>query len=228
MDLTTFRLRVQASTGLAAASAGHYEQALVDGWVNEGIVQFLLRTKVVKKTAVLNLTANEGDYVLDPDILALEDLYVGDRILQPVDTGDIRRWRLGAGTTDEGASKYAYESQMLMLYPTPQSAGQLHIVYVQRPTPLTAAGHDPGVDPYGRIPAEYHPIIEAYAKWKGAEYSNDQASQNGATFSQQYEAAIMQTKVLETRKAGVVTRRALPGWRSKQGVGISPGIDSGA
>ena len=72
--------------------------------MNEGVEQFLLRTKAVKKTAALALTIGQGDYTLDPDILALEDLYIGARMLKVVDTGDIRRWRLGSGRAAKAAS----------------------------------------------------------------------------------------------------------------------------
>jgi hypothetical protein len=228
MNLGTFRLRIQATTGLAAASAGHYEQSLVDGWVNEGVEQFLLRTKAVKKTAALALTPGQGDYTIDPGILALEDLSIGERMLQSADTGDIRRWRLNGSGGDGEVNRYAYESQTLMLYPTPAAPGQLHIVYVQKPTPMTDAAHDPAVTPYGNVPSEYHPIIEAYAKWKGGEYSNDAPTQNGAAFKNEFEQGIVQTKVLETRKAGVMVPRAIPGWKSKQGAVVAPGIDTGA
>ncbi len=226
MNLTTFRLRIQSTTGLAASTAGHNEQALVDGWVNEGVEQFLLRTKIVKKTAVLDLTAGEGDYVLDPGILSLKDLYIGARMLEAVDTSDVRRWRLTQGGVSDGVTRYAYEGQVLFLYPTPSAAGQLHIILVKRPTPMTSGTHDPGVAPYGEVPPEYHTVIEAYGKWKAAEYANDQPSQNGQAYKAEYEAGLVQARVLETRKAGVSVRRARPGWKAS-GVGIAPGLDQG-
>ena len=37
----------------------------------------------------------------------------------------------------------------------------------------------------------------------------------------------MQTRILETRKAGVNVRRAMPGLALEPGVGVSPGIDQG-
>ena len=100
MNLGTFRLRIQSTTGLAAASAGHYEQSLVDGWVNEGVEQFLLRTKAVKKTAALALTPGQGDYTIDANDPRARGSVIGDRMLTVVDTGDIRRWRLGGSPAD--------------------------------------------------------------------------------------------------------------------------------
>ena len=124
-------------------------------------------------------------------------------MLEAVDSGDVRRWRLGSGSSDaDGVGKYAYEGQTLMLHPTPTAAGQLKMIYVPRPTPMTAAGHDPAVAPYGKMPSEYHPIIEAYAKWKAAEYANDAPSQNGQTFKQEYEAGVMATQVDRDAEGG--------------------------
>ena len=136
MNLTTFRLRIQSTTGLAAAIAGHSEQALVDGWVNEGIVQFLLRTKAVKKTASLTLTVGQGDYTIDPDILALEDLSIGERMLSVVDTGDIRRWRLNGAESPRATPQVRLRGRRCSCSTRRRRRqGTLHIVYVQRPTP---------------------------------------------------------------------------------------------
>jgi len=229
MNLTTFRLRIQSTTGLASASPGHYEQTLVDGWVNEGITQFLMRTKAVKKTASLALTAGQGDYTIDPNVIAFEDAYIGNSMLKNVDTQDIRRWRLNPSYSPAGSvGCFAYEGQTIMLYPTPVAADVLHMVYVPEPlAPLVGGNDDPSGAGFGFIPNEYHPTIEAYAKWKAGEYANDQPSQNGQVWKQEWEAGVVSTRSLETRKAGVNVRRATPGWRSKAGVGIAPGVDQG-
>ena len=78
------------------------------------------------------------------------------------------------------------------------------------------------------MPAEYHPIIEAYAKYKGAEYANDGPSQNGQAWKRNSSGLLVRRGFYETRKAGVNVRRIRPGWKSKLGrrrlAGDRPGL----
>jgi len=232
MNLTTFRLRIQRTVGLAGGTAGD-EQTLIDGWVNEAVEQFLIETKAVKKTASLTLAAGQGDYTIDADILAFEDLYIDpadgtqEYMMVPVDTWDIRRARRVTSSPGVPPYHYAYESQMLMIYPTPVSSSDtVHIVYVAKPSALLASGSDsPSDATRGNIPSQYHPVLEAYAMWKAAEYSNDAPSGMGEKFRAAYERGILRVKILESRKAGVRVSRARVGWR--RSIPARPGIDLG-
>lgn len=234
MNLQTFRLRVQRTLGLAATTDSHDEQTLVDGWVNEAREQFLIRTKIVKKTASLALTADEGDYTIDANILAFEDAYIvpaegQERMLDRVDSGEIRRLRRTASQIATHPYLYSYEAQTIMVYPTPGSSDDtLHIVYVPRPTSaLSATGHDPADAGYGDIPSEYHPALEAYTKWKAAEYVGHEASKNGQTYKEEWLSWVAEAKVIENRKGGVQRLRAQVGRRGRSGMPIGNGVDLG-
>lgn len=230
MNVADFALRVTHSIGIDAAtanSATSEEWTLFLSLLNEAYVQFLRKTKVYKQTAQLAVTADIGDYSIDTDVLAFEDLTYSpnggtDRSVQAIDSAEIRDMRLVADSGTGDPQYFAFEGQLIMLYPTPRSSSDtMHMVYVPRPAALSTTAHSPST-----IPAEYHPVLESYVKWKLSEISNDKASGNGAAFMQQWQEGIIDCRVSEMRKAGMrigavnIGRR---NWRSR----TSPGIDVG-
>lgn len=234
MNLTSLQRRIQRKVGLAAGTAGD-EQTLVQEWADEAAVKFLQETKAVKKTAVMNLTANQGDYSLDSSVLAFEDVYINpsdgsqELMLVPMDSYDIRAMRRAASSTvSPPPGYYAYEGGILLLYPTPASSSDtLHIVFVEKPsgTFVGGAGTESWADATrGNIPTQYHDVLEAYVAWKASEYSNDSPSQNGQMYKQQWEQGILKTKITEAKRAGVRTPRARVG-RRRGRFPVAPGVD---
>jgi hypothetical protein len=232
MNLTTLRLRVQTSVGLAGGTAGN-EQTLIDGWFNEAVLQFLVKTKAVKKTASLAMTGGVGDYTVDPLILAFEDPYIvpstgTSYMLERMDSWDIRQMRLVAVATPGPPSYYDYEGNLLLLYPAPATGDTLHFVYVPKPTAPIATGADsPSDDGKGEIPEEYHPVLESYVLWKAAQYSNDGPSQFGQLYAAQWEKGLMDAKLNQSRKAGVKQARATIGRQPGKFRWAPPGVDTG-
>lgn len=233
MNLTTLRLRIQRTVGVTTGSAGD-ELTLVDSWLHEAIEQFLVETKSVKKTASISLTAGQGDYLLDADILAFEDPYIDpadgsqEYMLESVDSYDIRALRRVASVIHTAPTKIAYEANIIMLYPNPASSSDtLHLVYVPRPAlAMTAGSHSPSDTGRGEIRAEYHPVLEAYAKWKAAEYSNDSPSNNGEKYQAEWERGVAKAKINESRRGGVRAGAVKIGRRTS-GLPVRPGVDLG-
>ncbi len=235
MNLATFRTRISGAIGISNIASSP-EQALIDGWVNEGIVDLLRRTKMVKKTASLTLTANVGDYELDADILSFKSLTYEPATsnqqswsLEPLDSADIRRMRLFQAAASVNPTYYALEGvNLLMLYPTPSSStDKVHMLYTPRPAALALTGDDPSTAGKGQIPSEFHPAIEEYAKWKAADYVDDASSQQGMAYFQGYQQWVVEIMKSTTLKGGV----GLPGitW-GKRGLRFpwTPGTDIGA
>lgn len=235
MNVAEFALRVTHAIGIDAAtanSATSQEYTLFLSWLNEGVVDFLRKTKLYKQTAILSVTAGQSDYSVDSAVLAFEDLYYApnggtSRMLEQVDSSRLRELRIMADTTDSDPRYYAYEGNLIMMYPAPlSSSDRLHMVYVPRPTAMSTTAHDPSATGYGGIPSEYHPVLESYVKWKAAEHANDKASGNGAAFAQQYTNGVVDARVSEQRKAGMLIGRVNMGranWRSY----ARPGVDVG-
>lgn len=236
MNVAEFALRVTHAVGIDAAtanSATSQEYALFLSWLNEGVVEFLRKTKVYKRTASLSMTADEEDYAIDSDILAFEDVTytpsegVGVSLTQ-IDTWQIRDMRLPSATISTDPAYYSYEGQTIMLYPTPRSSSDtLHMLYVPRPTALSTTAHNPSGGDYGGVPAEYHHVIESYVKWKAGEHANDKSSGNGQAWKQEFESGVVDARVAEQRKAGMRIGSVNLGrgrdWRNFAG----PGVDLG-
>jgi len=233
MNLATFRLRIGQTLNLKTNAEGT-ERDLVDSYINEAVEQFLLKTKVNKKTAQVSLTDDVGDYTLDPIMLSFDDMWIGSPsdsgyvpMLEPIDSWDVRAMRNVSSVTPGPSRYYAFEGNVIMLYPTPSTGDVLHIVYVPRPSPMTDDSHDPSAAPYGEVPSEFHHIVEAYAKWKSADYADDGSSQVGAMYQAEYERGLIEAKVLLSRKAGMFTGMAKVGRRNRLQRYASPGVDTG-
>lgn len=234
MNLATFRARVSGAIGVDNTD-GSTEQALIDGWVNEAVVQFLLRTKSHARSAALTLTADQGDYTIDTDIIAMRAAWIEpvnglqEIPLRETSPEEIVGYRRYMGVTgDPSARLFALQgSNVLMLYPPPASSSDiLHIYYVPRPTALAASAESPAATANGGIPEEFHPILENYVKWKAAEYANNGPSQLGQMWKAEWEAGLVQVRVSNTRKGGLNTQRVRVGAPARWPT--SPGVDNGA
>lgn len=229
MNLTTLRSRVSGATGLTNSGT---EQGLIDSWLNEGIEQFLMETKITKQEAVMSLTAGQGDYSLDSRILSFEDIYFSPAdgtlsyLLEPVDSADIRRMRLAQASASVAVQYYALEGQnLLMLYPSPTSASDaLHIIYTARASSaLSGSADDPSATGYGRIPTEFHPALECYAKWKASEYNDSPRAQG---WMQEWMMWISKAKIVTAKKGGTYLPPAILGRRRRRWA-RTPGTDIG-
>lgn len=229
MNLSEFRTRVARTVGMSTAASD--DLALIDSWVNEGVVQFLRDTKLNTRLAALSATAGSADYSLDTDILAMQALWyepsgAQSAVLTPVSPETLFTMRM---TTPLGGSSPRYfalsGAHTLMLYPTPASSDDLiHALYVPRPDALAATADSPSATAMGNIPVEYHPAIESYAKWKAGSAEEHGPSQSGEVFKREYEAAVGKARGELVRKLGVVVPGFVPG-RPGRFVPTSNGID---
>lgn len=233
MNLAQFRSRVQNVIGLNSTT----EVSLIDGWVNDAVVDFLSKTKVHKRLFTMNCTADEMEYTLDSDILALENLYLvpadtgqQSRLLEPADVSDILMSSFQEGSSGEnGTTHYALQgAHLLLLYPAPvSSTDALRGIYVPLPTAMAATADSPASSAYGGIPVEFHPTLEAYAKWKAAEYDDDESSGAGQAFMEEYERGVAMAKMSVNRKSGSRLSGASWGKRGRRRTSLNPGVDLG-
>lgn len=217
------------------SSSASADLALIDSWTNEAIVQFLKDTKINVKTTTIAVTAGTGDYELDDDILSLEDLWMEsanstqDMLLKRVSGADIHQMRLYEAAEDITSMYYALEgAHLLMLYPAPTSSSDIiNIKYVPRPTSAMSVTADtPSATAYGGIPAEYHPVLEDYVKWKACEAEEHKPSKYGGVFAEAYMGGVQMVKLSLNRKGGVMGAPVRWGRRQNR-IPVSPGIDLG-
>jgi hypothetical protein len=219
--LTNFRLRVAAILGLDNSSNG--DQGLIDAWVNEGYEDFVRRTQCNVDEATMALTSGTDDYTIATSIMAILEIdnsasdqtYGMERLTLP----DLLKMRRAAPTTASPARYYAFKgSDRLSVFPTPGSSETLTILYVPRPTALSA-----GSDVPSDVPAEFHQALEYYALHRGGEYDNHGPSQFGAYWMAKYEKAVQECRQAMRQRGGSRAARAQVG-RATRYVNRDPSV----
>ena len=161
------------------------------GWANDAVIDMLRRTHCYVTSATMTLTANQGDYNLDSNILAIEDIYLtsggANFVVHRRETTEIINLRLFQATTSPMTLYAVAGSNLLMVYPTPIQADTLTIYYVPRPTAMSTGTNDPSTTTYGGIPSEFHYGLELYMQWKAGDFVDDESSSSGETYRRMYE-----------------------------------------
>ncbi len=192
MDLAAIRNEVISVIGLDDTADGA-DETLVDQWANEAIVDILLQTRCYVVSATTSLTADQGDYTLDADILHVVDVYLTDsgnafrlKQVSPQVLLDMRVTSNSQATAP--VTHFAVSgANLLMVYPIPSTADTVTLYYVPRPIALSADTDDPSDSTMGGIPTEFHRAIVKYAEAEAADYQDDQTSQHGDRYRADYE-----------------------------------------
>ena len=171
--------RVGLKLGLAYDVSGD-ERDLLRAWVNEAIVDILLRTHIYIAIGDVTLTSGTAEYRLDASVLAIDD----GRGSTPAGIGHYNVIGLGemidrqsTNVVSSGYRKYiAIEGDLLIVSPTPGASETLRFFYVPQPTVTSSGSHDPSNATYGGIPTWAHRSIEYYMLWQGAEYDDKSAA----------------------------------------------------
>jgi hypothetical protein len=228
MNLATFRSRAARVSGMSTTDSG--DLALIDGWANDAVVQFLRQTKLNVALASMAVTADQGNYTLDSDILAMQALWYApadsqSAIMTPLAPETLIQRRLFETGENTPPRYYALAgANTLMLWPSPTASTEtLHILYVPRPAALSVTSDAPSATANGNIPEEYHTILESYVKWKACEAEEHRPSESGASFRQEWEQGIAQVRGEVKKKAGVQIPSVIVG--RPRYVPQSPGVD---
>jgi hypothetical protein len=175
-------------------TAAGADEVEIDRRVNEGATDFMLRTGIKVQEGNPTLTADEGDYTLDTDILDIMDVYATsgsqDYRMERISVPELLEMRRGASTMVGPARYYATAgANLLMVYPTPTGADELTVYFVPRPVTLSGPSDTPS-----EIPAEYHPAVEMYALWRLGSMRDDQTSSQGSRYKEEYEAMVLRAR----------------------------------
>jgi hypothetical protein len=123
-------------------TAAGADEVEIDRRVNEGATDFMLRTGIKVQEGNPTLTADEGDYTLDTDILDIMDVYATsgsqDYRMERISVPELLEMRRGASAMVGPARYYATAgANLLMVYPTPTGADELTVYFVPRPVTLS-------------------------------------------------------------------------------------------
>jgi len=148
MTLKDFRDEVGFKLNFSTSDAE--ELARVDAWVNRGYEDILLRTQCKVCHGTMTTTADEWRYSLPTNTLDILEIWLEDDSGEtvPFEKTDARHIiRLRAGLETETGSPprfFAVDgSNFFMLWPTPSDTDTINVLYVPRPTALSATGDAP-------------------------------------------------------------------------------------
>ncbi len=190
-----------AKIGLTSTAA-EIDETMVDEFLNQGVVDFLLQTRCNVNCADLTTTAGSWKYTLPVSMLSVLELNSEDDTIDRTTPSELLRMRRNSSSTGDPSFYALAGNDLLMLAPTPGSIVTLELLYVPRPTAMTTGTHDPSVETYGGIPSEYHKAIETYALWQAGDYSDDSSSAVGSEYRKLYLELVREYKRAIRRKGG--------------------------
>ncbi len=186
MDLTTFRSNI---SGMIGSLDPVVDAAVLNGWINEGYQDVLLKTGCWVVADVTALTAGVEDYTISQGIYKVVNLTLNsggtDYELDRYTPAEILLMRLNS---TEQATPFAYATagyNLLLLYPTPAADGTITLYYVPTPTTLVDDDATPVL-----VPPEWHKLIEWYGCWRAGDYDDDASSQQGDRYRGMYFAGV--------------------------------------
>jgi hypothetical protein len=187
ITLDDYRNEIAFKMNYSTSDADELER--VDAWVNRGYEDILLRTQCKVCHGTMTTTEGEWRYALPTNTLDILEIWLesDDGSTTPFEKTDSRHLiRMRAGLETEIGSPPRYfatdGSNMFMLWPTPSSTDTINVLYVPRPTALSATADTPT-----DIPNEFHEGILWYALWQAADADDDSSSQMGEYYRSLYE-----------------------------------------
>lgn len=202
LDLET---RVGAKLGMDPANVSD-EKTLIDSWINAGRDRVLLLVRPHVAIAELDLAADEGDYDLPPEVLALNEFTIAldddTPPMQRVAPARILALRRYDDVDLDDPRYFALDGDKLMIYPTPSSARVVTFYYVPQVTDLSAPTHDPSNVTYGGIPKIWHYAIELWACAQAGDQDDDQSSAQGQRYRQEFLEEIKTLRRWQIRRGG--------------------------
>ena len=230
MSLTVLQLQTRVARSIGLSLSVTADTALMLGWYNDAVEQFLRETKINVRPASLAVTAGQADYTLDDDIMSMQAMWFqpaqgSTSMMIPITAEDMYQRRMYNQTGGPPQYYALLGAHTLLLDPSPTSNSDLlHMLYVPRPAAMAASSDSPSATAMGNIPSEYHTILEAYVKWKAGQAEEHRPSENGLQFQAEWEREITRVKGELRRKAGAVIGSVRMG-RGHWAAGVGNGVD---
>jgi hypothetical protein len=173
--------RVKYSLGMQELQS-HDETVFIKQYLNEGLLDVIVRTRPYTRVITLTLTANTAIHDMASDIISLLDIQdPNGNFLQRMTREDI------TNAQASNSPGFAYEEPLLWVSPVPTVDTQIKAYGIFRPSAMVNNGDDPSTSSFGGLAPEFHPAILNYACWKAAEYTEHEQSAMGEKWRISYE-----------------------------------------
>jgi hypothetical protein len=192
------------------------EDGLLNDWAQDAVFDFLIETRVRLVQSTITLSAGQQDYSMAtavPNVLGVTEAYLssgtGRYGLERVKMDEIIE-RRRANTALDRVRKYAVEGDLLMVYPTPQSADTIILYGPLKPTPFADDTSNFTTVTYGGIPIQHDTALLAYIRWRAAIYDERRLPHTPDQYRQFYGLELVKARKRNRRMGGRIT----PGLRS--------------
>jgi hypothetical protein len=223
MTLGEFRNVISSKIGLDN-TGGSPDQQLMNRWINEGVVQVLLRTRCRVNTQSFNLVSGTAEYSLEA--VAVNTLGIQDALrtvagtqhrLNRVSLDELLQIRTGQVSATGGYYYTVEGGDLFATYPVPAANESVLLYRIVRPTAMSADAHDPANATYGGVPTEFHKAIEYWALAEAADFDDDSSSGMGEKYRNDFMQEIVFARyVLLGRAAQRLSKTKLGGGRTIQ------------
>src|SRR5262245_50370176 len=181
MNFGTMTDRVKYTMGMQEIIS-HDETVFIKQYLNEGLLDVLVRTRPYTRVITLTLTGGVAIHDMSTDILALLDVQdASGNFLNRLTREDATK------AQSSGSKGFAYEEPLLWVSPVPSVDTQIKAYGIFRPTPMANPTDDCSNPNFGGLPPEFHPAVVNYGCWKAAEYTQHEQSAMGEKFRIAYE-----------------------------------------
>lgn len=182
MNFRTMVDRVKFTMGMQEIIAHNEIDQLIKPYLNEGVVDLIVRTRPYTRVVALALTANTPVHDMSTNILALLDIVHPDcGFLQRLTRED------AVAAQASGSPGFAYEEPLLWISPVPSATLTVQAYGIFRPSPMANDNDDPAQPNFGGVSPEFHPAVINYACWKAGEYTQHEQSAMGEKWRIAYE-----------------------------------------
>lgn len=186
---TFLQLRNAVAFKTPYSTSNATDLAKINAWINEGYEDVVLRTQCNVDHGQVTTTVDEWRYDLPTVAMDILEVWLEDdsgETLPFERTSGRHIIRLRAGLETETGSPPRYYAvdgaNLFMVWPTPDSEQIINLLYVPRPSAMTADGDIPTA-----VPAEFHKLLETYALWQAGDADDSASSQKGDYYRQLYE-----------------------------------------
>jgi len=191
--------RIARKTSLDG-DAGTEDHDLIAALLNEAVIEVLLRTHIFVQLVDVPLQAGISQYRLDPSILAIDNTRgttpAGQGTPEFISTAEMIA-RQSTNVQNAGWRRaLAYEGNLLMVNPTPDTSESLRFWATLKPTPMDSDDDDPSNATFGGIP-EPHRALEYYCLWQLAEDVEKTVPMGPAQYFQQF---MLECQLMSKRK----------------------------
>lgn len=184
MLLSDFRLSIENKLGVQAAGT---ERTLLDSYINDAVLRVCVDLVPNIVGSTVTLSNGVRFYNLTTTLVLVDVYHDGQPPVTRLSVHEMLEYRTANPGNAQYITHYAHAGGVFYVHPIPTAASTtVSIMHQAVPTALSAPGDSPATAANGGVPNELHRGIELYALYQAADMVDDEKSEHGNAYLQQY------------------------------------------